>query len=341
VWLCDPAAKSDPCRATIKTTVVNAQGRQHTETIAPASDPKADCFYVYPTVSLEKTANSDLAIQKPEVEAAIAQASPFSQVCRVFAPMYRQETVTALAGPGATINDNVHAENIAFASLLSAWRDYLAHDNDGRPFVFIGHSQGAAMLIRLIRSQIDPVASMRARMISAIVLGGNVQVPIGKTVGGSFQHVPACTSARQTGCVIAYSAFRTPPPSTALFGRPGQGVSLQSNQSVSAGQQVLCTNPASLRGGSAPLLSYFVGNTLAVAGHAIKTAWVTYPGRYTAQCDSADGATWLEVKPNFFDVRPKVRQALGRDWGLHLVDVNIAMGNLVDDVALEEAGFGS
>ena len=50
------------------------------------------------------------------------------------------------------------ADSVAYASLLSAgWSDYLAHDNDGRPVIFIGHSQGAAMLIQLMLSgQIDP-----------------------------------------------------------------------------------------------------------------------------------------------------------------------------------------
>src|SRR5581483_11595822 len=93
-----------------------------------------------------------------------------------------------------------------------------------------------------------------------------------------------------TGCVIAYSSFSQPPPSDSLFGRPGAGVSLQSGQTASAGQQVVCTNPAALGSRSAhPLTPYFVSSSGTVP------SWVTYPGLYTGQCESRGGATWLQV----------------------------------------------
>ena len=68
------------------------------------------------------------------------------------------------------------------------------------------------MLIRLLKSQVDPKPAVRARMVSALLMGGNVTVPIGKTVGGDFKRIPACRSRSQTGCVVAYSSFLDPPP---------------------------------------------------------------------------------------------------------------------------------
>ncbi|MGA8295908.1 MAG: DUF3089 domain-containing protein [Acidimicrobiales bacterium] len=84
---------------------------------------------------------------------------------------------------------------------------------------------------------------------AAIILGGNVEVPPGKLVGGTFQHIPACTRLFETGCVIAYSSYPSQPPADALFGRPGQGVSLQSDETTKRGSQVVCVNPAALSGG--------------------------------------------------------------------------------------------
>ncbi len=341
VWLCRPGQPGDPCATSPASTTVSANG---STTVALASSgssttsPKFDCFYVYPTVSKQLSDNANLTVQKTEIAAAVSQASRFSQVCRVWAPMYRQRTAASLA---KGLGGDPRADLVAYQSLLSGWKDYLAHDNDGRPIIFIGHSQGAAMLIRLLRSQIDPNARLRRQLVSAIILGGNVQVPIGKTVGGSFRHIPTCASPRATGCVIAYSTFGTTPPSTSNFGRPGQGVSLQSDQTASAGQQVACVNPVTFSSATGPLLPYFPSVTSPVPGVQVNTQWVAFPGLYTAHCASQDGATWLQVTPTKVpgDPRPLVAASLGPDWGYHPDDVNLALGNLVADVADEEAAY--
>jgi len=306
----------------------------------PASASAFDCFYVYPTVSRETSANADLQVQPAERAAAVAQASRFSQVCHVWAPMYRQQTLASLfAGDPAV---SLRALSVAYASILADWQDYLAHDNDGRPIVFIGHSQGAAMLIRLLAAQVDRVPALRSRLVMAIVLGGNVTVPDGRTVGGSFGSIPACTSASQFGCVIAYSSFPDEPPPDSLFGRPGQGVSLQSGQIATSGVSVLCVNPAAIGGGAAPLEPYFPTSTLATEGlSSITSPWVEFPSLYTASCRSAGGATWLQVTASSSpsDPRPRLTESAGPAWGFHTADVNVALGDLVDDVARAEAAY--
>jgi hypothetical protein len=334
-WLCRPGMTADPCLAPQGAISVAADGAT---TPLPAPTPTAaatdfDCFYIYPTVTASAaTSNSGTRVSAAEQATAVAQASRFSSVCRVWAPTYRQRTSASLAkGLGA----DPTADLVSYHSLLAGWKDYLAHDNHGRPIIFIGHSQGAANLIRLLRGQVDNNATLRRRVVSALILGGNVQVPLGKTVGGTFAHLPACTKPTQTGCVIAYSSFAQTPPVNSLFGRPGQGVSLQSGQTATKGQQVLCANPALLGGSSPAALTPFFPDT------ATGTAqpWVTYPGLYTAQCVSRGGATWLNIVPRPGDQRPVVSAALGPTWGLHLDDVNLALGNLVADVTAEEASY--
>jgi hypothetical protein len=331
VWLCRPGMSNDPCAQSIDYTSISATGTSTVHDVAAAVDPAVDCFYVYPTVSGETGANANLVIQPSETGTARAQASPFSADCKVWAPMYRQVTLRALSDAAELVT----ATPIAFASLLSAWKDYLANDSDGRPFVLIGHSQGAAMIIRLIQTQIDPNPTLRKRLVSAVILGGNVTVPIGKTVGGSFTNVPACASLSETGCVVAYSSFLQTPPSGSLFGRPGTGVSFLSGQTQSAGLQVLCVNPAN-PGGSAPLAPLFPTASETQTGH-----WATYPGLYSATCESSGGATWLQVDVHHAagDSRPVVTQSLGADWGLHLWDPNMTMLDLVAMVHDEISHF--
>jgi Protein of unknown function (DUF3089) len=340
VWLCRPGQVDDPCTSDLRSTTVTANGSSSVVPAAPASASKVDCFYVYPTVSAQPTDNANLTVQPAEVAAAVEQASRFSQVCRVWAPMYRQRTAGSLA---KGLGGDPAADEVAYQSLLAGWKDYLAHDNDGRPIVFIGHSQGAAMLIRLLRSQVDPDPRLRQRMVVAIILGGNVQVPVGKVVGGSFTHLPLCTKVGEAHCVIAYSSFGSTPPATSNFGRPGQGVSLQSGQSRSKGQQVACVNPVSFSGAASALRPFFLSVTAPVSGVTVHTPWVSFPGLYTAQCETQDGATWLRVTASTApaDPRPKVTASLGPDWGYHLDDVNLALGDLVTDVARAEAASHS
>jgi hypothetical protein len=306
VWLCRPGEANDPCTGNLSTTSVSASDATRPEPIGPASGSKFDCFYVYPTSSPQKTPNANLKIQPEEVAAARSQAAQFSQVCHVWAPMYRQRTqgdlLKGLGGDPA-------ADQVAYASVLSGWKDYLAHDNHGRPIIFIGHSQGAAMLIRLLHN----------------VIG----------------RIPTCTSATQLGCVIAYSSFGSEPPADSLFGRPGQGVSLQSRQTTSQGQQVACVNPVNFSSSAAPLSPIFLTATSQTPGVKVTTPFVAFPALYTAQCRSQGGATWLQINVTRSgnDVRPSLSASLGPTWGLHLGDVNLALENLIHDVSLEEKAY--
>ena len=220
VWLCRPGLANNPCESDLTTTVVSSDGTSTTEEAAPAEDPPIDCFYVYPTVSLQTTTNATLDIDPDERTVAIQQASRFSQVCKVYAPMYRQLTVPTIGKPGAATTAD---RDLAYGDVLSAWQDYLAHYNNDRGVVLIGHSQGTGVLTRLVTSEIDPNPDMRGRLVSALLIGGNVTVAAGQDVGGDFQNVPICRSTDQTGCVVAYSSFIEPPPPDSSFGRVGVG----------------------------------------------------------------------------------------------------------------------
>jgi hypothetical protein len=326
----------NPCESSLQTTVVAANGASTVVTPKDATNAPIDCFYVYPTVSTQKGTNSNLNVEPAEVDAAVAQASRFSSVCQVWAPIYKQRTEASLA---LGLGNDPTADVVAYQSLLADWNDYLTNDNHGRPIIFIGHSQGAAMLIRLLASQVDPNPQLRGQLVSAVLLGGNVTVPRGETVGSTFSHLPLCTAPKMTGCVIAYSSFPSQPPADSDFGRPGQGVSLQSDQTATTSLAVACVNPAALRGGSATLRPYFP-TVAAPPSPSVSTPWVTYPGLYTATCQSAGGATWLQVSPTKqVGGRPVVSESLGPAWGYHLEDVNLALGNLVADVAAQESAY--
>ena len=300
VWLCRPGLANDPCTANLAATVEPGPSPISSTTVQPnppPTTPAIDCFYVYPTVSAQADHQRQPALDFRPKPVAEAQASPFAPHCRIFAPMYRQLTLGALEQPGGGPGIRV-VGGAGLQRRAGRLAYYLAHDNAGRGVVFIGHSQGSSMLIRLLRSQVDPSPAERRLLVSAIILGGNVEVPVGQGVGGSFQNIPACNSTSATGCVVAYSSFSQTPPANSLFARAGTGVSLVSGQppGPSRAFQVLCVNPTSLSSPATPgpLEPYFPTSTAAAAGKP-STPWVTYPNLYTAQCAYQDGASWLQV----------------------------------------------
>src|SRR3954463_14922451 len=177
VWLCRPGLAADPCNGSLSTTVFSIYGGAGKVT-APRHGRRAiDCFYVYPTVSDQLGPNADLSID-PEVRSiALYQVARYSQVCRVFAPVYRQLTVPSLANGSIT----AAVARTAYHDVAAAWKEYLAKYNHGRGIVLIGHSQGAGHLQELIRTRVDDKPISR-QLVSAILLGGNVIVRKGRGV---------------------------------------------------------------------------------------------------------------------------------------------------------------
>jgi hypothetical protein len=343
VWLCLPGHHPDPCAPGLSTTVYSpSYGKLGVEHPQAVKHPAIDCFYVYPTVSGQPTGNANLTIDPEERSIALYQAARYSQYCRVFAPMYRQET---LAGIGISMPPTTTPNPAeVLGDVENAFEAYLRTYNHGRGFVLIGHSQGSFALRAVIAKLVDPKPSVRHRLLSAILMGGNVLVEQGKGIGGDFKHIPACRSDTQLGCVIAWSTFDQPPPATgSLFGVPPKSAS---------GMQVLCTNPAALAGGtgvldpispSAPFdaMSALSGaiKQLGVAFPTPPTVWWTAPGAYSAECETLNGATVLEIKAR--DGAPTPMASPTPGWGLHLLDANIALGNLLDVVKHEAAAFAA
>jgi hypothetical protein len=329
VWLCKPGQAANPCEPSLKTTIFSPAGKRlGVQRVRRLQRPKADCFYVYPTVSDQQQPQATQVVDDVLRSIALYQAARYSRDCRVFAPVYRQVTIKGLLEP-ATVTPEMREQ--AYADVVEAWRAYLRKFNRGRGVVLISHSQGTFVLRRLISEEIDPRRSARRRIVSAILLGGNVTVRKGSTSGGDFEHMRACRTARQNGCVIAFSAFNEEPPANALFGRTSDPA-----------LEVLCTNPAALEGRSKritpiyptkPFAASVIGAAANLATQGLpkpRTPWVAFPESYTARCSKAAGASVLRVSP--FHSIFTLQAVPDATWGVHLADANIALGNLANVV---------
>jgi hypothetical protein len=140
--------------------------------------------------------------------------------------------------------------------------------------------------------------------------------------------------------VISYATFRdtNPPPAASRFGRSGGG-------NVAA-----CNNPANLATGEGKPEAYFLargflngsgGTAQAPWAHpepAITTPFVKVPGLVSTKCVRRGDFSYLEMHVNADpadkrtdEIGGEVIRPTGPDlaWGLHLIDVDVSMGDLV------------
>lgn len=320
-WLCHPDRDDDACDIDLDITRVEADGTHVVSEVEPDPDAPLDCFYVYPTVSDDPGPNSDLEPDDSERRVARAQAAPFAPVCRLYAPVYRQITLAALAGNA----DGIADRGLAYQDVLDAWSHYLAHYNAGRGVVLIGHSQGAGHLRELLSRRIDPDPDERQLLVSAILLGTTVRVPTDSETGGHFQHVAPCADRDHTGCVVSYSTYAedAPPGDAGLF------AAVRDDPDATA----VCTNPAAPQGGPSPLNSILVARPDRDRG--VQTQYVHYPGLAVAECVRAGDHHYLEIRyrPRDTSWPPELGGRIAPQWGLHLLDVGVALGDLTDLVA--------
>ena len=319
----------NPCEGGLDATVIPKDGSRTEQPFTPATDPVADCFYVYPTVSEAPGRSAPLKATPAEVRTVRAQAARFTQTCRLFAPVYRQITRKGLTTGGLT---DSKARARAYEDVLSAFNDYLNTENRGRPIVLIGHSQGSWYLTELIQQEFDGDPVMRERLLSALILGGTLTTAPGQSAHGTFLNVPTCTSPEQSGCVVGYSTYEGTPPENGIFGRSSDT------------RQAMCVNPAQLLG-RGELDAYLPTAQIMGGEPAVDdpptTGFVTVPGRVAGQCRTTPGFTWLDVGIDTTGLGDLPQVGADRDpaWGLHSADVNLALGDLVDLVAAESAAW--
>lgn len=229
----DPASwASTPRQPGASALVPGAQFADRTER------QSADIFYIHPTTLRSATrwnqAVDDEATNAWTDNSVIArQASIFNQCCRIFAPRYRQASTLAFV---AMEGDGADAYALAYRDIERAFDHYMTHENQGRAFVLVGHSQGALHVRRLLTQRIAgrPVA---ARMVVAYAIG------LGLSVGEfdrDLKPVAACDRADQTGCVLAWNAR--------LVGSDVSGFVARTKRAYSAvhdagNPTLLCINP--------------------------------------------------------------------------------------------------
>lgn len=332
-WLCLPG-REDACAGDLDATELAADGtRAVVRDRRSEHADEVDCFYVYPTVdmSVAPANHQDFGDVAPMTRATVAQAARFRSVCRLFVPLYRQVTLgTYFRAPEA----REPYFQVASSDVTEAFLHYLGTFNGGRKIVLIGHSQGAEMVTRLLARFFDQDPALRARLLVAIALGGHLEVARGSATGGTFVNLPMCSRPGEVGCVVAYRSYLADQPVD-----PGTEI-------PPAGRETMCVDPASLDSGAPrpfarsclPVGDRFASRLRGVEG--VVTPFAMLRSFYEGRCVTRDdGFRYLAV-----DARPPPGDArvnpidftnrwLRTKLGLHILDFQLAQGDLIDLVA--------
>ncbi|UAK22942.1 DUF3089 domain-containing protein [Sphingomonas nostoxanthinifaciens] len=324
-WMCRPGTTEPTCVAGLDAVTIAADGHKTVTPWQPAADPKIDCFYVYPTASLDQTLYSDLTPDGGEKRSVHAQFARFGSVCRTFAPLYHQLTMAHLrwrmANPGN--GDLTASFALPYRDIRDAWRSYMAHDNHGRGVVLIGHSQGSILLKRLIAEEIDGKPAQK--LLVGAYLAGNPDLD-----QASFKAIPACHATGQVGCIVAWSSY----PATALDGARAFGKGR-------LGQAPLCVNPAAIGGGRGALKPLFSKSPSMPAGDP---PFFEPLGALTAECVTDERGSVLAVRIEqgwFQSMMERIFGEFSRTpgWGIHPLDISLVEGNLLDLVSAQSAAW--
>lgn len=188
---------------------VNYCQAEHWLKLPTAIDKEVDVFYVYPT-AWSKADPSDpniCAIDNPSMLAGAAsaygrQATAFEPVGNVYAPYYHQAD-----GPySLSLPPDEREELIASvpaADVTDAFEYYLKHYNNGRPFLLVGHSQGAQVLTLLLSGYLRDHPHVYERMIAAYVIGYSVTTDYLQ----KNPHLRFAEGPDDTGVIVSYNTL--------------------------------------------------------------------------------------------------------------------------------------
>lgn len=161
-----------------------------------------DVFFVYPTV-ISDTDQREFNISDPNHKARALRSikrctAMFKPFANVYAPYYRQ--VSLLPAIAALTTDNSAVFSNAVSDVEAAFLYYMAHYNQGRPYVIFSHSQGSDLMLEVMRRNFNR-PSIATNCVAAYTLGIGIS---GKWLAEN-KHLTFATGETDTGCIITWN----------------------------------------------------------------------------------------------------------------------------------------
>ncbi len=158
-------------------------------------------FFVHPTTYINREnwnqPNDDLVSNEILKKRIITnQVSIFSACCEVFAPRYRQATLSSFI---ALERNKRSAFKIAFEDVESSFKFFNKNLRKDRPFIIAGHSQGTMHALKLLK-KIESKPEVFSKFIAAYLVGFSI-------TKSDITPLKACEDNYSINCVVAWNSI--------------------------------------------------------------------------------------------------------------------------------------
>ncbi len=164
---------------------------------------RADVFFVCPTVFMGDSQTFNMSLSDAETKANFLGATRmekgiYDEESRFFAPYYRQIGLNVYAMEEVLREGYLET---AYADVKAAFLYYLETENQGRPIILAGFSQGAEMCLRLLKDCFQS-EEMRQRLVACYAIGWRVTPEDLE----AYPHLKCATGECDTGVIVSFNS---------------------------------------------------------------------------------------------------------------------------------------
>ena len=303
------------------------------EDLSSSLTKQADCFLVCPTVYMGDADHLNMSLQDEKtkegfVGALNMEAGIYMETCRMFSPYYRMMSLycynfdLAAENEGTVLGSTQHAgvvngnANLAYSDVEAAFDYYLDNENDGRPIVLAGFSQGSEMVLRLME-EYGKDARLKNNLVAAYVIGWRIT----EDDLERYPYLKMAQDETDTGVIVSFNT---------------EDASVDGSLMVPEGTYTYGINP----------LNWTTDSTVADKDLNLGACFTKYSGAISREKDGFTGAYRSAERGTLIvtDVDPDEYPpvlSLFSEGVYHLYDYQFFYRNLEQNVAARAAAFGT
>ena len=192
-----------------KKTNIDYSDKNNWLQISEDKNNEVDVFYLYPTVWYGDGTNKDFVcpidfkpMRENATNALISQSTIFEEVGNIYAPFYRQADALYILDTNNNIkNKEKYFNDIPKKDALAAFDYFIKNYNNNKPFILMGHSQGAMMIKEILIDYFKTNENLMNRLVAAYIIGYSVTTnDLEKN-----PHLKFARSEYDTGVIISYN----------------------------------------------------------------------------------------------------------------------------------------